>query len=214
MGAKGISASQVKSATKNAPVWVHFGAGNIFRAFPAAKLQELLNAGEYDRGVIVAESFDHEIITRAYKPYDGLSLSVVLKADGTIEKHIVGSVVESLVADSSVPEDWQRLTEIFRQPSLQMVTFTITEKGYSLVNGKGDKLSGVAEGLAAGPVNQSHLMGRIAAFCYERFLANAAPLALVSTDNCSHNGDKLKESVMTFVEAWQAAGRECKRDAC
>lgn len=198
---------EVKSATKSAPVWVHFGAGNIFRAFPAAKLQELLNAGEYDRGVIVAESFDHEIITKAYKPYDGLSLSVVLKADGTIEKHVVGSVVESLVADSSVTEDWQRLTEIFRQPSLQMVTFTITEKGYSLVNGKGDKLPGVEEGLAAGPGDQSHLMGRIAAFCYERFLANAAPLALVSTDNCSHNGDKLKESVMAFVKAWKTAGK-------
>ena len=61
----------------------------------------------------MAESFDHEIITKAYKPYDGLSLSVVLKAGGTIEKHVVGSVVESLVADPSEPEDFCRLTEIF-----------------------------------------------------------------------------------------------------
>lgn len=198
---------EVKEATKNAPVWVHFGAGNIFRAFPAAKLQELLNAGEFDRGIIVAESFDHEIITKAYKPYDGLSLSVVLKANGTIEKHVVGSVVESLVADPKEPEDFERLTEIFRQPSLQMVTFTITEKGYSLVNGKGEKLPGVETGLTEGPGAQSHLMGRIATFCYERYLANATPIALVSTDNCSHNGDKLKDAVMTYVEAWQKAGK-------
>lgn len=197
----------VKKATKEAPTWVHFGAGNIFRAFPAAKLQELLNDGSYDKGVIVAESFDHEIITKAYKPYDGLSLSVVLKAGGTIEKHVVGSVVESLVADPSEPEDFSRLTEIFENPSLQMVTFTITEKGYSLVNGKGENLPGVEDGLAAGPGQQSHLMGRIATLCYERFQKNAAPLALVSTDNCSHNGDKLKAGVMAYVKAWKEAGK-------
>lgn len=197
----------VKKATKEAPTWIHFGAGNIFRAFPAAKLQQLLDEGKYDRGVVVAESFDHEIITKAYKPYDGLSLSVVLKANGTIEKHVVGSVVESLVADPVEPKDYSRITEIFKNPSLQMVTFTITEKGYSLVNGKGESLPGVEEGFSFGPGEQSHLMGRIATFCYERFKANATPLALVSTDNCSHNGDKLKAGVMSYVEAWHKNGK-------
>lgn len=197
----------VKKETKEAPTWVHFGAGNLFRAFPAAFLQDLLNSGDYDKGVVVAESFDHEIITKVYKPYDGMSLSVVLKADGSIEKHVVGSVVESLVADPSVPDDFARLTEIFENPSLQMVTFTITEKGYALVNGQGEKLPGVEEGLMAGPGTQSHLMGRIATFCYERFKKNAAPLALVSTDNCSHNGDKLKAGVMAYVNAWKEAGK-------
>lgn len=76
----------IKKNTKENPAWVHFGAGNIFRAFPAELLQRLLNSGAYDKGVIVAESFDHEIITKAYQPYDSLSLSVVLKSNGTIEK--------------------------------------------------------------------------------------------------------------------------------
>lgn len=197
----------VKDETKKAPAWVHFGAGNIFRAFPAAKLQEILDSGEYNKGVIVAESFDHEIITKAYKPYDGLSLSVVLKANGTIEKIVVGSVVESLVADSVCPEDFARLADIFENSSLQMVSFTITEKGYSLVNGKGEKLPGVEEGMAAGPGEQSHLMGRIASLCYSRFTKGGVPLALASMDNCSHNGDKLKAGVMAFVEAWKANGK-------
>ena len=35
----------MKAATKKAPQWVHFGAGNIFRAFPAALQQKLLNEG-------------------------------------------------------------------------------------------------------------------------------------------------------------------------
>ncbi len=197
----------VKKATKEAPTWVHFGAGNIFRAFPAAKLQDVLDSGEYDKGVVVAESFDHEIITKAYKPYDGLSLSVVLKANGTIEKIVVGSVVESLVADAAYEEDYARLVEIFENPSLQMVSFTITEKGYSLVNGKGENLPGVDDGLAAGPGVQSHLMGRIASLCYARFKACGVPLALASMDNCSHNGDKLKAGVMAYVNAWKENGK-------
>ncbi|MCR5797231.1 MAG: mannitol dehydrogenase family protein [Eubacterium sp.] len=196
----------VKKATKENPTWVHFGAGNIFRAFPAAKLQDLLNQGGYDRGVIVAESFDHEIITKAYKPYDAWSLSVVLKANGTIDKVAVGSVVESLVADPA-NEDYARLKEVFENPSLQMASFTITEKGYSLVNGAGDKLPGVDEGILSGPGVQSHLMGRIASLCYDRFKACNKPLALASMDNCSHNGDKLKAGVMEYVNGWKNNGK-------
>ena len=196
----------VKQKTKEAPTWVHFGAGNIFRAFPAEILQRVLNQGEYDRGIVVAESFDHEIISKAYKPYDCLSLSVVLKANGTIEKKIVGSVVEALVADQAAPEDFARLFEIFENPSLQMASFTITEKGYSIYDGKGELLSVVESGFNDQPENQQHLMGRVAALCYRRFKTCKAPIALSSMDNCSHNGDKLKAGVMAFVDAWVKNG--------
>ena len=79
----------VKKATKENPTWLHFGAGNIFRGFVAAGLNNMLNEGSYDRGVIVSEGFDYEIIEKAYKPYDDLSLLVILKADGNIEKKVV-----------------------------------------------------------------------------------------------------------------------------
>ena len=48
----------VRQKTHDEPTWIHFGAGNIFRAFPAALLQRVLDAGAYDRGVIVAEGFE------------------------------------------------------------------------------------------------------------------------------------------------------------
>ena len=41
----------VKAKTHAEPTWVHFGAGNIFRAFPAAILNEALNSGKYDRAL-------------------------------------------------------------------------------------------------------------------------------------------------------------------
>lgn len=121
----------VAKKTHDEPTWVHFGAGNIFRAFPAAILNDALNTGKYDRGVIVAESFDYEIIDKAYRPYNNLSLLVSLQSNGTIEKKVIASITESLKADKQFGEDWARLVQIFQAPSLQMVTFTITEKGYS-----------------------------------------------------------------------------------
>jgi len=64
----------VKAKTMAEPVWLHFGAGNIFRGFPAVLQQKLLNDGLSDRGIIVAEAFDEEIIDKAYTPFDNLSL--------------------------------------------------------------------------------------------------------------------------------------------
>lgn len=87
----------VKAKTHAEPTWVHFGAGNIFRAFPAAILNEALNSGKYDRGVIVAESFDYEIIDKAYRPYDNMSLLTALfekllkkSVKSILERHLWG----------------------------------------------------------------------------------------------------------------------------
>lgn len=181
--------------THDNPTWVHFGAGNIFRAFHASVLNDALNSGRYDRGVIVAESFDYEIIDKAYRPYNNLSLSVSLQSGGTIEKKVLASVTESLKADFQFREDWARLCEIFRAPSLQMVSFTITEKGYSVT--PADLERGLAPVLA---------MGKVAVLLYERWRAGALPVTIQSTDNCSHNGDKAKAGILAYAGAWVKAG--------
>ena len=184
----------VRAKTHDQPTWVHFGAGNIFRAFPAAILNDALNSGKYDRGVIVAESFDYEIIDKAYQPYDNLSLLVSLKSTGSIEKKVIASVTESLKADYQF-EDWKRLVEIFQNPSLQMISFTITEKGYGV--NPADLERGLTPVLA---------MGKVAALMLERFKAGALPLTIQSMDNCSHNGDKVKAGVMQYVNKWVETG--------
>ena len=96
----------VRKQTYDNPTWVHFGGGNIFRAFPAALLNDALNTGKYDRGVIVAETFDYEVIDKAYAPYNNLSLLVSLQSTGTIEKKVIASVTEALKAGYEF-SDWQ-----------------------------------------------------------------------------------------------------------
>ena len=118
----------VTAATKENPYWIHFGPGNLFRAFQANVAQTLLNKGELDRGIVVAEGFDYEIVEKMNRPHDDLHIAVTLKADGTIDKTVVGSVVESCILDSNNEPEYARLKEIFAKDSLQMASFTITEK--------------------------------------------------------------------------------------
>lgn len=185
----------VKEKTYQEPTWVHFGAGNIFRAFTAAVLNDVLSSGKYDRGIVVAETFDYEIIDKAYAPYENLSLLVSLQSSGSIEKKVIGSVTESLKADYQFEGDWARLVEIFRKPSLQMISFTITEKGYGVA--PQDLERGMKPVLA---------MGKVAVLLYERYLAGQLPLTIQSMDNCSHNGDKVKAGILAYVNKWVADG--------
>ena len=122
----------MRENTKEAPVWVHFGGGNIFRAFVASLQQKLLNNGLQKCGIVAADTFDVDNIRLIYGGYDNLTMSVTLNADATIDKEIIASVSEALVAQPSEKADYARLQEIFAAPSLQMVSFTITEKGYAL----------------------------------------------------------------------------------
>jgi fructuronate reductase len=192
------------AATAALPAWVHFGAGNIFRAFPAALQQSLLDRGLAQTGIIVAEGYDGEIIDKVFLPYDNLTLSVTLKADGGIEKKVIASVACALRLDKA--DDFARLTEIFRNPSLQMASFTITEKGYMLGGSGGTLFPEPAADMEAGPGAVKSYLGRVAALCYERYRAGTLPLALVSMDNCSHNGDKLFAAIDAFASGWAERG--------
>ena len=189
--------------TKAEPTWLHFGAGNIFRAFPAAVCDRLLSSGVLDRGIIACEGFDYEIVDRIYAPHDNLSLAVTLLADGSVKKEIVASVAESVKVDG---DGLARLADIFKAPSLQMVSFTITEKGYALRRPDGNLFPAVEADLSAGPGKAQTFLARLTGLLHTRFVSGALPVALVSMDNCSHNGDKLKAAVTEIAAAWEKAG--------
>lgn len=193
---------KVLENTGKAPKWLHFGAGNIFRAFQANVLQELLNKGVTDTGLIAAEGYDYEIIEKSYRPHDNLSILITLKADNTIDKTIVGSITESLILDRDNKPEYDRLKEIMKSPSLQMASFTITEKGYAVKDASGNMLPFIEADIKAGPNGASGYLGKVVSLLYERYLNGKLPIAMVSMDNCSHNGDKLYEAVNTFARGW------------
>lgn len=196
----------MRAATEQAPVWVHFGAGNIFRGFIAALQQRLLNDGLAASGIVAAETFDFDIIDKIYDPFDAMTLMVSLKPDGSTDKEVIASIAKGIRADSSDAAQWAALKACFTNPSLQMVSFTITEKGYALTNVKGEMLPAAEEDIAQGPDHARHAMAVAAAMLFARYQAGAQPIAMVSMDNCSHNGEKLKASVVTIVDGWVERG--------
>ena len=190
------------SATSVSPKWLHFGAGNIFRAFPAALSQSLLEDGFETAGIVVAVRYDRETIGKCFGSFDNLCLLVTLKSDGSTDKKIIASIASYLGMDC----DRDALQSVFSKPSLQLASFTITEKGYNLATNDGAFLPEIAEDMDSGPGTAKSFPGCVTALCLQRYACGAFPLALVSLDNCAHNGDRLFAVVETFAKAWVEKG--------
>lgn len=196
----------ITEKARKTPKWVHFGIGNIFRSFIGAIADGMLENGDLDCGLTCIETFDYDVVDHVYTPFDNLALNIILKGDGTRENKVLGCLAESLKAQSSDSASWNRMKEIFRSESLQMISFTITEKGYAIRNAEGNVLPYVKADMTKGPEHVVGAMGVAAAMLYERYKNGAHPLALVSMDNCSHNGELLRQSVIDMAEAWLLNG--------
>ena len=187
-------------ATKKDPRWVHFGIGNIFRIFLGGAADALIRAGALDRGITCAEAFDFEVADKIYAPHDNLTLAVTLRADGSRDHRVLGSLSEAVKADG--PEGLARLREIFASPGMQLVSFTITEKGYALRDAGGQYFPHVLEDMNHGPDAVTGVIGVVTALLFHRFNAGQHPLALVSMDNVSQNGEKLRQAVLETATNW------------
>ena len=202
----GYDVAAVSKKAKQAPRWAHFGIGNIFRIFIGGIADGLLEAGVLDRGLTCIETFDYDVVDKIYTPYDNLGLSVILHADGTRTYKVLGSMAEAVKAQSSDPAHWARLKEVFRSKELQLISFTITEKGYALAGSDGIYFPFIQSDIDNGPEKATSAMAFLTAMLYARYQDSRTPIALVSMDNCSHNGDLLRHSVLTMAREWQKKG--------
>ena len=196
----------VRAQTEATPEWVHFGAGNIFRGFIGSLNQRLLDDGIAKTGIIACDTFDYEVIEKIYDAFDSLTLNVLMNPDGTTSREVLAGVAKGLKVNFADDASKGEIKRIFRAPSLKMLSFTVTEKGYQLRKTDGELMDVVKADMAEGPEKARHAMSIVAALLLERFHAGALPMAVVSMDNCSHNGDKLMRSVLEIAEAWVKSG--------
>jgi len=199
---------QMKKATKENPRWVHFGAGNLYRCFHAQVAAELLDMSEMEEGIIVAETFGEDLIEEIYHAGNHRSLTVTMKADGSFTKELVASTAEALFFHTRNQTDTERLTQVFRSPSLQLVTLTITEKGYAVKDSQGRLLEQVGADMKSGPVFEKleSTMAKLTYLLYQRFKVGELPVAMISTDNFSHNGARFKEAILEIAKGWEKVG--------
>lgn len=199
-------AAAAAEKAKREPGWVHFGIGNIFRIFIAGIADDLLNQGLLDRGITCVETFDYDIADQIYAPFDNLGLSVILNKDGSRDLRVLGSMAETVKARYQDETSWKRLKEIFSSPTLQLVSFTITEKGYALKNTDGEYSPLILADIEQGPEHAVSAMAILTAMLLERYHRGKLPIALVSMDNCSQNGSLLRSAVLTLAAEWKQRG--------
>ena len=77
--------AKVQEESRKNPVWLHFGAGNIFRGFVASLQQTLLDEGLQTSGIQTLSAYDGAIIDEVFTPHDKLTLEVTLLPDTNVE---------------------------------------------------------------------------------------------------------------------------------
>ncbi len=187
----------LRAETTAHPKWLAFGTGNIFRAYIARIAQEMANSGAWNTGLIAVESFSDENIVNSMTPHDNLAISVTLHKDGTSHTELIANIAESFL----IANEYGRMQEIFRDPGLQLASYTITEKGYGVKDGQGNFTDMVKSEMEGNPKDAKNLMVQTAFLMYERYKAGAYPLTLLSIDNCSENGTVLRNAVLAVAEA-------------
>lgn len=192
--------TQIKENSLKNPKWLHFGAGNIFRGYIGKIQQLLIDKGLENSGIIVAENFDPEIIEKIYTPFDNLTIASTLNKNGDFKNEIIGSIVEAIKVDG---EGLEKLEKIVKNEGLQIISFTITEKGYNLKNSNGEYIQVIKDDIANRFNHPIHIVSLLTKLLYVRFKENEMPLTLLSMDNCSGNGDKIKTSILEVAKLWE-----------
>ncbi|SDY19169.1 fructuronate reductase [Evansella caseinilytica] len=201
-----VETKEIRDRGADSPVWLHFGGGNLYRGMHAEIAQDLIDENELNAGVVVLETFDDEVIDKAYKNYNNNILQVVMSEDGTLHKRLLASTSEAIYANPTNRGSWKRIQQYFESPVLQFATFTITEKGYHLTTTEGKLLPIIEQDMQKGPEEPQHTMSIVVSLLYARFKAGQLPIAMVTTDNFSKNGEKLQNSVLTIAHAWKEKG--------
>ena len=199
----------IRENTQKNPTWIHFGAGNIFRGFIAKIVDNLLNENVINTGIIAVDTHntgtdDYEMIEKVYKDFDNLSLLASIKPSGEIDKQIIGSIAEVLHADFI--NYYEKLKKIFISNSLQIASFTITEKGYSIKDLNNNYKKMVTEDINNKPEKSKNIISIVTALLLERYKNGAYPITMLSMDNCANNGDKLKASILDIAIEWNKRG--------
>lgn len=199
---------QVVETTKVKPQWVHFGGGNLYRCLHAKVAQDLLNQNLTKTGIIVIERANGHKNESIYKKNKNKSLTVSMSSDGTNTKELIASTAGAFFLDKDDSNTIKNISSLFKNCSLQLVTMTITEKGYRVKDSNDTILSNVQSEIDSGPIisRLETTISQLAFFLLERYESGKYPIAVLSTDNFSHNGDILKNSLSIIVDGWTKKG--------
>ena len=171
---------------------VHFGPGAFHRVHQACYLDDAL--AQDPRWGIAAVSLHDAGVRDALAPQDGLYTLAIL--DEQPQTRIIGALKEVLVA----PESPAAVSARIADPGVALITATVTEKGYCLAAGGGLDFanSEIVHDLAQ-PTAPRSFIGHLYAGLARRRATGVGPPNVVSCDNLTENGPRLRRAVVEFA---------------
>jgi fructuronate reductase len=177
----------------------HVGVGAFYRCHQAEFTDDLLEQRTGDWGV-VGVNIRPPRLTDTMAP-QGCVFSRTLRQGDQAETRVIGALRAMIdVEDASSAETAVRA---LASPAINVVTMTVTEKGYCHVPATGlldlDN-PGIHADLASTGRPET-VLGLLALALERRRATSASGLTLISCDNIPSNGELLRSSLLTFANA-------------
>ncbi|PFG30103.1 mannitol dehydrogenase family protein [Paramicrobacterium agarici] len=182
---------------------VHFGVGGFHRAHQAKVIDDLLSQGVADDwgicgvGVMPSDKRMRDVL----EAQDHLYTLVEKHADGELTARVIGSIVDYLYA----PDDPEAVIERMADPSIRIVSLTVTEGGYNINQVTGEFQlddARVAHDLTSDAPET--VFGLVVEALRRRRDRGITPFTVMSCDNLQNNGEVARHAFTAFAHAKDA----------
>ncbi len=180
---------------------VHLGAGAFHRSHQAVYTDDVMAGGDARWG-IMGVSLRSPAISQALTPQNGL-YTLLVNDNGIKQARVIGSLKEVLC----LSESRSRLQKQLAAPLTEIVSLTITEKGYCYEPASGalDETQADIQADLAQPWQPRTAIGLLAAAICERKKNGVKPFTILSCDNLPANGVTLRRVLERYLELAQPA---------
>ncbi|MBT2991086.1 MAG: mannitol dehydrogenase family protein [Candidatus Thiodiazotropha sp. (ex Ctena orbiculata)] len=176
---------------------VHLGIGSFHRAHQAVYTDLALARHRGDWGIL-GVSFRSGRIAAALNPQGGL-YTVIEREGGIRHGRIVGCVKQVAV----LSEEAERILSIMSSKEIRIFSATVTEKGYYLdpVSGRLDLDDSMIKADLIQPQTPKTMPALVVEALARRRERNTGPVTVMSCDNLTANGKKMRRSILDFATA-------------
>ena len=201
----------IRKEPKVKPKIIHFGPGAFFRSF-VATLIDGINQKDVETWGIIAVSLHSEDTFNKLASQD-LVFNALSMSGEKKQVQQVSSISEFFVAK----KDGQSVLGAFSDEQIEIVSLTITEKGYHYNSVKKELDFGnqnIIDDLR-NPEKPKTAVGFIVAALNERFLKGKKPFTVLSCDNLPNNGSIVKKIVLDFAQKFDLSlAKWISREVC
>ena len=175
----------------------HIGVGAFHRCHQAEYVDDMLEARFGPWGLVGINLYPPRL-TDLLVPQEGLYSRTVREGDSA-ETRVIGSIKR--VIDVLDTKSAEAAIAVLAAPAVQVVTMTVTEKGYCLIPSTGalDPENQAVEADLAGAFPPRTLLGLLTCALEHWRVADGAGLTLVSCDNVPRNGARLRQALRAFA---------------